>query len=82
MNIDEIKAKVDTILTKKENQKRFRKLKDFIDNRKNPTGPVAVTIEGLILNVNSGELKKFINKSIDDEDTTTDEAELKTLANG
>lgn len=82
MNIDEIKAKVDTILTKKENQKRFRILKDFIDNRTDPTGHVTVTIEKETFTVDPGELKKLINKRIDNEDTTTDEVELKTLANG
>lgn len=82
MNIDEIKNKVDVIVTKKENQKRFRKLKDFIDDRTDPSGLVTITIEKETFTVDPSELKKLLNKRIDDEDTMADEAELKTLANG
>lgn len=82
MNIDEVKNKVDVILTKKENQKRFRKLKDYIDNRTNPSGLVSITVEKETFSVEPVELKKLLNKRIDDEDTTVEEAELKTLTNG
>ena len=82
MNIDKVKQTVDVILTKKENQNRFRKLKDFIDNRTDPTGLVTISVEKESFTVDPAELKKLLNKRIDDEDTTADEAELKTLANG
>ena len=82
MNIDKVKQTVDVILTKKENQNRFRKLKDFIDNRTDPTGLVTISVEKESFTVDPAELKKILNKRIDDEDTTADEAELKTLANG
>jgi hypothetical protein len=82
MNIDEVKNKVDVIVTKKENQRRFRKLKDFIDERTNPSGLVTITVEKETFTVDPVDLKKLINKRIDDEDTTADEAELIILANG
>lgn len=82
MNIDRVKEKVDVIVTKKENQKRFRKLKDFIDNRTDPSGLVTITVEKESFTVDPVELKKLLNKRIDDEDATADEAELKTLTNG
>lgn len=82
MNIDKVKEKVDVIVTKKQNQKRFRELKDFIDNRTDPSGLVTISVEKESFTVDPVELKKLLNKRIDDEDTTTDETELKTLANG
>jgi hypothetical protein len=80
MNIDEVKEVVDRIVSKKQAVSRFQELKDFIDNRTNPAGLVTITIEKETFDADPVEVKKLLNKRIQDNDTTDDEIELKNKA--
>lgn len=80
MNIDEIKEVVDRIVAKKEHAKRFESLKTFVDDRTDPTGEVEITVEKETFAVDPKDLKKLLDKKITDQDTTSDEAELKLKA--
>ena len=80
MNIDEVKEVVDRIVSKKQAVSRFQELKNFVDNRTNPQGLVTITIEKETFDADPVEVKKLLNKRIQDNDTTDDETELKNKA--
>jgi hypothetical protein len=77
MKIEEVKHVVDRIIEKKANADKFSALKKFIDDRTNPQGEVLITVESQTFSVQPGELKALLNRKIQDQDTTSDEDELK-----
>jgi hypothetical protein len=80
MNIQEITQIVERINKKLGQKAEFEALKKHIDDRTNPLGVVAITIEQRTFDADPVSIKKILDDKIAQQDTQSDETELKIKA--